>query len=322
MYPAGRIMHLVPARLVPGTAAHLAAAAAAAAAAAQGEQEAVGLDGLAASGDAAADGAAGQPSRPKHAARLSVSDLIAGEEMISPRSAAAAGWVEPPHSDGAAGLPAAGAAAAEPQQQQPPQEQMVLLDGVPQEAYGRIKLCRQALRTMCCPGWGREGRERRGPLGGLSSEKGRPIFWLRLLCRRLAAFHLFANAFAPVPLTTATERRSATLVAASVLPLPLPLLDLAHAARCAVLCRTVLSDHIIPNYLRALESALENMQQHAAEAGAKPGTHAHPLPAGSTEAAAAGNAPTLLASAAAAAAVPAGTAAAAVQGGGRSGKQD
>ena len=161
MYPAGRILHLVPARLVPGAPEHVAAAAATA-----------GI-GLAGAGTAAKGKAAAAPGSPplaaspqrKHArteSDFSVSDLIAGEEGWAPRwhrtgsaraeeldrllscgggggepdglgSSAGAGGPEHVSSPTAGMSAAAVSAAAEP---------MLLLEGVPQEAYGRIKLCR------------------------------------------------------------------------------------------------------------------------------------------------------------------------------------
>ncbi|EFN53573.1 hypothetical protein CHLNCDRAFT_136751 [Chlorella variabilis] len=241
MYPAGRILHLVPARLVPGTAAHAAAEAAAAreaklaaaaAEAAEHEQRACAAAAAAAGGaggdgqgPAAAAGAAGGggvapdggaasgPAAPKHASKLSVSDLIAGDGLLGQRSGAI--WPDDGSSgggqqEGAAPPPAGpqqpGQQQQQQQQQQQPQEEMLLLDCVPQEGYARIKLC-----------------------------------------------------------------------------------------------RTVLSDHIIPNYLRSLESALEHIQEHALVVAPAPGGRAG---AGDAAAAAAAAAAQAEDGAAAAAAAP------------------
>jgi hypothetical protein len=176
MYPAGRIMHLVPARLVPGTPAYEAAAAAAAAAAAQEEaaakatgeagtaegQEGVPTTAAESTAEPAADsvrassGASAGPSRAKHSANLSVSDLMAGEGLLGRRTsngAAAAGAAAAAAAEDGEGADAGGSAAAgeggagqqpaaDQQQQVQPIEEMLLLDCVPQEAYARIKLCR------------------------------------------------------------------------------------------------------------------------------------------------------------------------------------
>jgi hypothetical protein len=173
MYPAGRIMHLVPARLVPGTAAFVAAAAAASSTSADAEHgmQPAAPAGLAGSSLGGSSGSQRQQGR--HAAKLSISDLMAGEGLLG-RLASVDGC------DGAAGSqdlqqPPAGTSPAQEvgsqqvgqqpaaqqqqeqqqQQQQPAEasEEMVLLDSVPQQAYARIKLCRTVLRDHIIPAY-------------------------------------------------------------------------------------------------------------------------------------------------------------------------
>jgi hypothetical protein len=184
---------------------------------------------------------------------------------------------------------------------------MMLLDQVPQEAYARIKLCRQA-PTDCT--W-------EGALGGAGRRPGAEPSRGRFLSS-FPSFSLFP------PHSASPPRRSRLWVGKGSRPFcSLVLLDAHAVPRCAtlcraVLCRTVLSDHVIPNYLRALESALERIQEHVPAADHAPHPQPHPHPAAATE-----TAPPALS---AATAMP-GAAAAAESGSGgvagsRSGKQD
>ena len=179
MYPAGRILHLVPARLVPGTRAHEAAAAAAAAAAAEPGAPAGPAGDGSSSGEH--EPAAALPPGPSHASKLSVSDLIAGEGLLNSKHYAGSARGT---ADFAAGGGGGGIAAEQQQQQQlgeqgaqgqvvgqgQPHEEMMLLEGVPQEAYARIKLCR-----WVGGGWvGGEGRRR---LGSVNNWRGMCCCW-------------------------------------------------------------------------------------------------------------------------------------------------
>ncbi|PSC74205.1 lipase class 3 family isoform B [Micractinium conductrix] len=162
MYPAGRILHLVPARLVPGTRAHEAAAAAAAAAAAEPGAPAGPAGDGSSSGEH--EPAAALPPGPSHASKLSVSDLIAGEGLLNSKHYAGSARGT---ADFAAGGGGGGIAAEQQQQQQlgeqgaqgqvvgqgQPHEEMMLLEGVPQEAYARIKLCRSVLSDHIIPNY-------------------------------------------------------------------------------------------------------------------------------------------------------------------------
>lgn len=165
MFPAGRIMHLVPARLVPGTAAYATAAAAAAseeqqaatgsasqpgsppaataaeAGAAAGEDAPAVIAGI---GEAEHNSASTVHRRGKHAAKLSVSDLIAGEGLLGrhPSDAGASADACEGGDGGDCGEQQGAAAAGQQQPQQ--MEEMVLLDDVPQQSYSRIRLCRYA----------------------------------------------------------------------------------------------------------------------------------------------------------------------------------
>ena len=164
-------MHLVPAWLVPGTAAFAAAAATASSlpaavdAAAQPEAAdpghcqpaAVAPAGLA--GSSLGSGS-GTQRRSRHAAKLSISDLMAGEGLLgrvayedgNSTTPGAQGTQQPSAGAGQptedaetqeAGLQADRQRQQQQQQQQQQQcEEMVLLDQVPQLAYARIKLCR------------------------------------------------------------------------------------------------------------------------------------------------------------------------------------
>lgn len=159
-------MHLVPAQLVPGTPAFAAAAAAASStsaaaerggqstAAAPGEPVAKVPAGLA--GSSLGSGSSVQ-RRGKHAAKLSISDLMAGEGLLgrlASEDGAMPGSQEPRQPPAGDSQPTEEAqqqsqqqAAQQQQKQQQGQEaetreEMVLLDHVPQQAYARIKLCR------------------------------------------------------------------------------------------------------------------------------------------------------------------------------------
>ena len=177
MYPAGRIMHLVPARLVPGLDWESRPATPA--------PDSEAGDGL---GDDVFHGGVGgmdendawpeavmeegddypipaspypsfkrrssekdnnknsinqeqdqKPSHSRHLSELSLKDLVSAEEAAGSAASGGAGNHGP--------LPPLKPPIG------PPPEPMVLLDGVPQEAYGRIKLCRTVLSDHVIPNY-------------------------------------------------------------------------------------------------------------------------------------------------------------------------
>jgi len=185
MYPAGRIMHLVPARLVPGlqwgSRPATLSAETGAAAADGGDLEAgfhinenVWPEAIMEEGDDYPVPASPypsfkrrnsnnnnnnnnnisseaiskerdvppieKPSHSRHLSELSLKDLVTAEEAAG---SAASGGASDYHGPLPPLKPPIG----------PPPEPMVLLDQVPQEAYGRIKLCRTALSDHVIPNY-------------------------------------------------------------------------------------------------------------------------------------------------------------------------
>jgi len=148
MYPAGRIMHLVPARLVPGLEWNMDDGETEGGSAIDTESEwpeahMEGGPDLYEHPEPDRAGPSGEPAPVSQHARqvseLSLRDLVSPEEAVG--SALVGGGSTsgplPPMK------PAPG----------PPPEPMVLLDGVPQEAYGRIKLCRTVLSDHVVPNY-------------------------------------------------------------------------------------------------------------------------------------------------------------------------
>lgn len=158
-------MHLVPARLVPGTAAYTAAQQpqqaagdnaegveqpAAQAAGAAGEPPAAAA---AAAQEAAPAGLAGSSRgtspprrRAQHAPQMSLdaADLVAGEGLEC------GGGGDGPAPGSPSGQQPPGTPQS-PAQQEAATEPMLLLDCVPQTAYGRIKLCPSVMRHHIIP---------------------------------------------------------------------------------------------------------------------------------------------------------------------------
>jgi hypothetical protein len=158
MFPAGRILHLVPARLVPG----LQPAAAAAVWEHDSDSDASGGGG----GGGAPSAAAPPPARCWPEAVMEEGEDYPG--TTSPRLAAlsqgqggGAPLVEepslrhllPPQPGGGGEEPSGGGAAPPPPPPPVPAEDMVLLEGVPQEAYARIRLCRTVLSDHIIPSY-------------------------------------------------------------------------------------------------------------------------------------------------------------------------
>ncbi len=169
MYPAGRIMHLVPGRLVPGL--HWESRPTTPTAEGRGPEdflnsfeidenawpEAVMEDGpdypVPASPypsfkrrNNTSDGTKDEnplvdkpPSHSRHLSELSLKDLVSAEEAAGSAASGGAGNHGP--------LPPLKPPIG------PPPEPMVLLDFVPQEAYGRIKLCRTVLSDHVIPNY-------------------------------------------------------------------------------------------------------------------------------------------------------------------------
>jgi len=141
MYPAGRIMHLVPARLVPDLDWDL-------------DDNSVNVDAVNVNQEwpeatmedeieipvAVSNTTLEHANRhSRHMSELSLKDLVSSEEAAG--SAAAGGG--PTNGPLPKLKPAPG----------PPPEPMVLLDGVPQESYGRIRLCRTVLSDHVIPNY-------------------------------------------------------------------------------------------------------------------------------------------------------------------------
>jgi hypothetical protein len=166
MYPAGRIMHLVPARLVPGLHWESRPSTPSAAAGFTTDENAW-PEAIMEEGDDYPVPASPYPSfkrrnnnndnseattkeievppmekssHSRHLSELSLKDLVTAEEAAG--SAASAGA-----SDYHGPLPPLKPPIG------PPPEPMVLLDQVPQEAYGRIKLCRTVLSDHVIPNY-------------------------------------------------------------------------------------------------------------------------------------------------------------------------
>ena len=196
--------------------------------------------------------------RGRHAAKLSFSDLMAGEGLLGrpagdagPDAAAGGAGAEQlaaaaGQEGGAEAQQAQQAAQAAQQAQQSQQaqaaEEMVLLDAVPQQAYARIKLCRLGVWAAggCgCRAAAATRRACRGTPGTVAGahDSDVPQDWWR---------------------AGPTERCGA----ASQRPLAAQLVPSSHPAlRCP--CRTVLRDHIIPAYLPALQNAVAGMRRQA-----------------------------------------------------------
>lgn len=189
MYPAGRIMHLVPARLVPGMAAGAPSGATQGGdewpearmeegedypgspsprqKASQSSPPKAGMPAAAAAWAAGAAAASQAGAGAGGAGGSSAGDELSFRDMASPwgsREPSMHDTVSADSPSSAAGAPApvaalAAAAAAHPVEGRtsifmagaPEPEPMVLLEGVPQEAYARIKLCRSVLADHVIP---------------------------------------------------------------------------------------------------------------------------------------------------------------------------